>query len=92
MELSPDLRQLLQQAATPVEKVDLLNRHANSLYMQEDLEVARYLAPIEDNAWETLGMLAFTVVILAFSALNFTSIALTPMEPAALQLRRIESR
>lgn len=51
------------------------------------LEVARHLAPIEDDTWETLGMMAFTVVILAFSGLNFTSIALNPMTPEAMQLR-----
>jgi len=57
------------------------------LWALATLEVARHLAPIADGTWETIGMTAFTLVILAFSGLNLTSIALTPMEPAALQLR-----
>lgn len=51
------------------------------------LEIARHLNPIQDETWETLGMMAFTIVILGFSGLNFTGIALTPLTPEQLQLR-----
>ena len=49
------------------------------------LEVARHINPIEDGAWETLGMMAFTMALLAFSALNFTSIALWSTEASTLR-------
>jgi len=51
------------------------------------LEAARHLNPIQDETWETLGMMAFTVVILGFSGLNFTTIALVPLAPEQMQLR-----
>ncbi len=51
------------------------------------LETARHLTSIQGETWETLGMMAFTVVILGFSGLNFSSIALNPMTPEQMQLR-----
>ncbi len=42
------------------------------------LEVTRYLTPVIDGAWETIGMSVFTLAILVFTALNFGSIALAP--------------
>lgn len=51
------------------------------------LETARHLNPIQGETWETLGMMAFTLVILGFSGLHFTSIALNPMTPEQMQLR-----
>lgn len=50
------------------------------------LEVIRYLTPIEDGTWETLGMAAFTLAILIFTGLNFASLALVPTDPNALGL------
>lgn len=51
------------------------------------LEVSNYLVPVQDGTWETLGMSAFTVSILIFAAMNFSSIALVSMDQVALQLR-----
>lgn len=51
------------------------------------LEVAQHLKPIQGETWETLGMMAFTIVILAFAGFNFTSIALVPLTPEQMQLR-----
>jgi hypothetical protein len=51
------------------------------------LEVSNYLIPIQDGNWETLGMAVFTIAILTFAALNFSSIALFSMDQVALQLR-----
>lgn len=51
------------------------------------LEVARHLNPIQGETWETLGMMAFTVVILIFSGMNFAGLAINPMAPEQIQLR-----
>jgi hypothetical protein len=51
------------------------------------LEVSNFLVPIQDGNWETLGMAAFTIAILTFAAMNFSSIALISMDQTALQLR-----
>ena len=51
------------------------------------LEVSSYLIPIQDGNWETLGMGVFTISILTFAAMNFSSIALFSMDQIALQLR-----
>jgi hypothetical protein len=51
------------------------------------LEVSNYLLPIQDGTWETLGMAAFTISILTFAAMNYSSIALSSMDQVALQLR-----
>jgi hypothetical protein len=51
------------------------------------LEVSNYLVPIQDGTWETLGMAAFTIAILTFVFMNYSSISLVSMEPVALQLR-----
>lgn len=51
------------------------------------LEIARHLEPLEERPWETTGMFAFTVIILVFSGLNLTNIALVPMEARAMLLR-----
>jgi hypothetical protein len=51
------------------------------------LEVSNYLIPIQDGNWETLGMAGFTIAILTFAAMNFSSIALFSMDQVALQLR-----
>jgi len=51
------------------------------------LEVSNWLIPVQDGKWETFAMAAFTVAILTFVAMNFSSIALTSMDPIALQLR-----
>lgn len=38
-------------------------------------------------SWETVGTAAFTAAILVFAALNYSAIALTPMDQSAVQLR-----
>lgn len=48
------------------------------------LEVVRYLTPIIDGAWETIGMTVFTLAILVFTGLNFSSIALVPASSTAI--------
>jgi hypothetical protein len=50
-------------------------------------EISNYLVPIQEGNWETLGMAAFTIAILTFAAMNYSSISLVSMEPVALQLR-----
>lgn len=44
---------------------------------------------ISSGLWETLGMAALTVVLLAFAWLNFTGAALVTFDPQAVQLRWI---
>ncbi len=51
------------------------------------LEVTQHLKPIQGETWETLGMMAFTIVILVFAGFNFTNIALVPLTPEQMQLR-----
>jgi hypothetical protein len=43
------------------------------------LEFARYLNPIRDGVWETLGMTALTIAILIFALFNFLTIAVSPL-------------
>ncbi|MGC1374588.1 MAG: hypothetical protein WA821_00065 [Anaerolineales bacterium] len=43
------------------------------------LEFARYLNPIKDGVWETLGMMALTIAILIFALFNFLTIAVSPL-------------
>jgi hypothetical protein len=40
------------------------------------LEVSNFIIPIQDGTWETLGMTVFTIAILTFVCMNFTTIAL----------------
>jgi hypothetical protein len=49
------------------------------------LEVSRYLVPIQDGNWETIGMMAFTSAILVFAALNYSAIALVPIDQPQLR-------
>ncbi len=48
------------------------------------LEFVRYLNPIQDGVWETLGMTALTVAILIFALFNFLTIAISPLDMAAV--------
>lgn len=50
------------------------------LWVLASLEVARYLVPIQDGVWETLGMLALTLAILFFAGSNFITMALVNMD------------
>lgn len=47
---------------------------------------AMSLVPIRDGNWETIGMAVFTSAILVFAVLNYSAIALVPMDQAAVQL------
>jgi hypothetical protein len=49
--------------------------------------LSTYLVPIQDGKWETLGMTAFTAAILTFAVLNYAAIAMTPLDPKAVELR-----
>lgn len=51
------------------------------------LEIARHLKPIQGERWETLGMMAFTIVLLLFVGLNFVTVSLVPLASEQLQLR-----
>ena len=42
---------------------------------------------ITNGVWETLGVTALTAILLAFSWLNFTGVALITFDPAATQMR-----
>lgn len=48
------------------------------------LEFARYLNPIRDGVWETLGMVALTVAILIFALFNFLTIAISNTDMSAV--------
>ena len=54
------------------------------------LEFARYLNPIKDGVWETLGMTALTIAILIFALFNFLTIAVSPLDMNAV-MRNIGS-
>lgn len=51
------------------------------------IELSGYLVPIQNGNWETIGMAVFTTAILVFAALNYSAIALVPLDQSALQLR-----
>ncbi|MEI7849316.1 MAG: hypothetical protein WCK35_26190 [Chloroflexota bacterium] len=51
------------------------------------VEVSTYMVPIQDGNLETIGMAVFTASMLIFATLNYSAIALTTPDPAALQLR-----
>ncbi len=51
------------------------------------LEAARHLNPIQGETWETLGMMAFTILILVFAGLNFTGLSLNTFAPEQVQPR-----
>lgn len=51
------------------------------------VEISSYLTPVQDGVWETLGMAVFTIAILIFAVMNFTSIALVSMDQNTLWLR-----
>ncbi len=51
------------------------------------LEASRHLNLIQGETWETLSMMAFTIIILVFAGLNFAGLALNPMTPEQMQLR-----
>jgi hypothetical protein len=53
------------------------------------LEAARHLKPIQGQTWDTLGMMAFTIVILVFAGLNFTGLSLNTFTPEQMQLRML---
>ncbi len=57
------------------------------LLVLASMELSRHLAPIIEGKWETISMTVFTAAILGFATLNYFAIALTPLDPAALQLR-----
>lgn len=54
------------------------------LWSLASLEFARYLEPVRDGLWETLGMVGVTVSILIFSLFNFLTIAISPLDMAAV--------
>ncbi|HEY3309994.1 MAG TPA: hypothetical protein VGK00_00005, partial [Anaerolineales bacterium] len=51
------------------------------------MELSGYLEPIKDGVWETIGMAVFTGALLTFAALNYSAIALVPMEQQAVMVR-----
>ncbi len=53
------------------------------------LEIARHIRPIEGNRWETLSMMAFTIVLLVFAGMNFAGISLNLFAPEQLELRAL---
>lgn len=50
-------------------------------------EAARHLRPIEDNTWETLGMMAFTLSLLFFAGIHFAGLALNTLTAEQMQIR-----
>ena len=48
------------------------------------LEFSRYLNPIQDGVWETLGMTALTVSILIFALFNFLTLTVSPLDMTAV--------
>lgn len=50
-------------------------------------EVARHLRPIEDNRWETLSMMAFTLSLLFFAGMNFAGLSLNTLTTEQTQIR-----
>jgi hypothetical protein len=50
-------------------------------------EICTYLVPIEDGKWETITMTVITTAILTLAFLNYSTLALVPLDAAALQLR-----
>jgi hypothetical protein len=75
--------------ANPYRQVTDLAWALLPLWALAALEVSLHLNPIADGAWETLGMMAFTLAILAFAAQNFTTLALAPVDDSTIQLRWI---
>lgn len=57
------------------------------LYALAALEAARHIQPIEGNRWETLGMMAFTIVLLVFAGFNFAGVSLNTLSPEQMQIR-----
>jgi len=57
------------------------------LLVLASIELEKHLSPIIEGKWETISMMIFTAAILGFATLNYFAIALTPLDPAALQLR-----
>jgi len=51
------------------------------------LEISRHIKPIEGEPWETLGMMAFTIIILVFAGLNFAGLSLNTFAPEQMQPR-----
>ncbi len=81
------LAALVLAFANPFRQVSDLAWALLPLWALAAREVARYLEPIEDGVWETIAMTVFTAVIIAFAAMNFTSLALAPADLATQQLR-----
>jgi hypothetical protein len=54
------------------------------LWVLAAVEFARYLNPIKDGIWETLAMTALTIAILIFALFNFLTIAISPLDMAAV--------
>ncbi len=51
------------------------------------MEIERYIHPIRDGKWETIGMLALSICMLAFATNNLMTIAIVPMEENLVQIR-----
>ena len=54
------------------------------LWTLASLEFSRYLDPIREGVWETIGMTALTVAILIFTLFNFLTVAISPLDMAAV--------
>ena len=50
-------------------------------------EASGYLVPIQDGIWETIGVMVFTMAILVFAGLNYSAIALVPLDQDTVVLR-----